>query len=182
MKRCQSLDLVGKIQFGIDGYSFKNLHMKPVITIDRTVFKTEVKRGKGIIVTNAFEKLPKGFIVLFSYKEITTGKSRGAQSKYQLALSGNRYMQMHTTPQTKYGLANFINAAASKNSDLGEVLHTSTTQDMKRSQCSFVHSIAIKDKDLKERFPAYVRVDEPIPQGHELLLPSSYGGKHRVAI
>jgi hypothetical protein len=180
MEKYQNFSLEEKLQFALDGYRFKNHLLPPPIKLSKSFFKCEPGRDRGILVTSSFPELPEGFIILFSKRSITLRKSTGLQSSYQIALPGNRYLQTHTQPFKKHGLANFVNAAISKKSKRPVELQTPTEQNMKESQCRLVYTKAKSIKKYKKKFPVYIKTIRAIPQGHELLLPSNYGGKHKV--
>ena len=54
-------------------------------------------------------------------------------------------------------------------------------QNMKETQCEIKHAkLRFLTENLMKIAPAYVKTMEPIGQDKELLLPSAYGGGHRI--
>jgi len=82
------------------------------------------------------------------------------------------------TLKTRYGLANFVNAAVGRDVDLKTALSEETTQNTKRAQCSLQRSVSGHICPAYQKaFPAYLRVDREVYPGEELLM--IYGSSHR---
>jgi len=169
-----TFDINQRIAFAANGYCFDHQPDIPAIELFTTTIITEPGRNRGIRVGKALERLPPGFIILYSMENITNTPADGIQRQYQVYLPGNRYMQIHTEPSTPFGLANFINSTIPKEGNPASLLTEITDQNMKVAQCELTYSthrnISPENKNL---YPAYVKVKREIPQGHELLM--SYG-------
>jgi hypothetical protein len=168
----QKFNLEEKFQFAANGYCFKNNPNIAAIEIFETTIKTSKGMGKGVKVGKAMKELPPGFIILCSYDRIINKPGRHIQLNYQVNITGNRYMQLHTQPDPRraYGLLNFINTALPRKADPEKSLSTITDQDMKKNQCKLRWTIKGVAPKTKARFPAHAIVLDTIPQGDELLM------------
>ena len=182
MELYKKWNLRSKIQFATRGYRFKNNPDEPVVILSKTQLPTPAGRDRCVRVTTALEYLPKNFILIFSKWRITKTKSTGIQGCYQIKLRGGHYLQTRTTlyPKSRpeYGLADYINAALPKKSRLA----VDSTQNMKVSQCKLTYAHWRLGDELRKKFPIYVRSSNCIPSGDELLLPSGYGGGHKIVL
>jgi len=89
-------------------------------------------------------------------------------------------MQIHTGPGPKkiHGLANFINAGSVSAKPGKVLLRPDIPQDMAIAQCTLHKSITGHlSPAYREKYSAYVRAAQNIPQGHELLM--MYGSAHK---
>ena len=177
-KKYEKLLINEKYQFALDGYAFPHDTTMKAIEMDITLMKTQAGFDRCIRVGKAFDKLPKGFVILFSHWSITDVPfTTGIPHKYQVSLPYRKYLQPHQDRVEPYGVAQFINCCVSPNSPaivLGG-------QDMRVAQCKFITRMtSYLRPELKKISPAYVKTTAEIPQGNELLLPSNYGGRHMV--
>ena len=89
-------------------------------------------------------------------------------------------MQIHTDPDPEqiHGLANFMNAGSVSTKPGKVLLRPDLPQDMSIAQCTLLQSTTgYLSPAYREKYPAYVRAAENIPQGHELLM--MYGSSHK---
>ena len=166
-----------KYDFALSGYKFADNPGEKAIELGTTDMTTDPRFNRCIRVGTAFDELPEGFIILFSHWDITDKKLTGDPARYQVKLPHKRYLQPHPDPVSDYGLGQFINCCLSSRSSITYL----NGQNMRDAQCEFKH--ARKDfvtPDQMEISPAYVRTMRRIQQGEELLLPSAYGGGHRI--
>ena len=178
LRRYEQLNLRGKIEYAENGYRFGD--EEPAIELCQTIFNAPENMGRGIRVGKSLGKLPIGFMILYSHYEKTAELATDIQRFYQVAIPGNLYMRCHNNQVAAYGLANFINSALRRKDDVSLALRANavTQQNMKKSQCDLVWSTSGFDDQLKDTYPAYVKVVKPIPQGHEVLM--RYGAKYRL--
>jgi len=180
LKRYNAMSIDEKFEFALGGYRFPNNPGVPAIKLCRTVLNAPEDKKRGVMVGEALPHLPKIFIILYSKKSITTVPAGGIQRFYQIGISGKRYMQIHTRPCTRHGLANFVNAAVGRDVDLTIALSEETTQNMKRAQCSLQRSTSGRIcQAYREAYPAYLRVDRPVDRGQELLM--IYGSSFKLS-
>ena len=166
-----------KYSFASSGYKFADNPGGKAIDLDETDMETDPRCKRCIRVGTAFSELPEGFVILFSHWSITDKKLTGDPAKYQVKLPGNRYLQPHPDPVSNYDLGQFINCCLSSRSSITHL----NGQNMKDSQFEFKHAQReLVTPEQMEISPAYVRTVRMIQQGQELLLPSGYGGAHRI--
>ena len=128
---------------------------RKAIEMDVTLINTE---PLCVRVGTAFDKLPEGFIFLFSHWAIT---DVGIPHKYQVSPPYGKYLQPHQNRVEAYGVAQFINCCISPNSP-ATVLGG---QDMK-VQCKFIkRSTSNLRPEFKKLSPAYVKTTAVIPPG-----------------
>ena len=173
----ENWNLTQKYDFALAGYEFPNNPGEKAIDLDKTDMKTHPRYKRCIRAGSAFSELPEGFIILFSHWTITDEELFGDPAKYQVWLPGPRYLQPHPNPVTDYGLGQFINCCLPSNSSITHI----NGQNMKDSQCEFKHAQKrFVTPEQMEISPVYVRTMRRIKQGQELLLPSGYGGRHKI--
>ena len=176
-KKYRKMSLIQKYEFALNGYEFPNLPGQKAIVLSETAMNTDPKFKRCIRAGPLFDELPKGFIILFSHVTITNYPLRGTSAKYQVSLPKKRFLQPHHNPRNKYGLAQFINCCLPSRSRISHI----DDQNMKEAQCEIKHAkLRFLTENLMKIAPAYVKTMEPIGQDKELLLPSAYGGGHRI--
>jgi hypothetical protein len=174
----RAMNLDQKYEFAFRGYVFEKYPKHKAIYMDFTNMTTQAGYDRCVRAGTAFEKLPEGFIVLFSKLEVSNVKSKGDAARYQVELTKTSFLQPHTDPCTSYGLAQFINCCLPENSTIDWI----EGQNMKVKQCELITNIDHRLRpDYKNLSPAYVKVIAKVKQHHELLLPSRYGGRHRIS-
>ena len=90
--------------------------------MDITLMNTEPGFNRCIRVGMAFDKLPEGFVILFSHWSITDVPfTTGIPHKYQVSLPYGKYVQPHQNRIEPYGVAQFINCCVSPNSPATEI-------------------------------------------------------------
>ena len=139
-----------KYQFALNGHAFAHDTTWKAIEMDVTLMTTAAGFNRYIRVGTAFDKLPEGFIILFSHWIITDVPfTSGIPHRYQVS-------PPHQNRVEPYGLAQFINlwiSCVSANSP-STVL---SGQDMKVAQCKFITRLPSHLRPgLKELSPAYV--------------------------
>ena len=172
------MSLDAKYQFALNGYEFPDYPDHKAILLDNTKMKTVGNYNRCIRAGTAMECLPNNFVVLFSTLKITDCKLPGAPSKYQVELKRNKkYLHPHRNPVTDYGMAQFINCCLPQKSTVTHL----DGQDMRVKQCKLITTL---HKGLspfhKVISPAYIRTTADIKIDEELLMPSGYGGSHKI--
>jgi hypothetical protein len=178
LERYKSMKMRGKICFARNGYSFANNPNEPAIEIFETGLDTPEGMNRGIRVGKGFPELPANFIILYSHNKVNTKKSTDNQRHYQVEIVGKQYISLHTEPTEPFGLANFINCALQPSANPATAISPITNQDMRQAQCELKRSQTGFSKEMREKYPSYVKTMKKIPQGHELLM--RYGSSHRL--
>jgi len=178
LKKYKKMSIDAKFDFALAGYCFDNNPKVPAIEICTTTLDAPEGRRRGVRVGRALPFLPEGFITLYSEIGRSTYPHDGIQRCYQVGIKGGRYLQIHTDPAKVHGLANFINSG-SVSAKPGRVLpDRDDPQNMTIAQCALYRSTTgYLSQEYRELYPAYVRAEENIPQGHELLM--IYGSTHK---
>jgi len=149
-----------KFDFALGGYRFANNPNVPAIKLFRTVLNAPEDKKRGLKVGHALPYLPEGFVILYSKSSVSTTRADGIKRFYQIGIVGKRFMQIHTTAKTRYGLANFVNAAIGCDVDLSTALTEETTQNMKRAQCLLQWSVSAY---ICLAYHIYESIVKPIP-------------------
>jgi len=169
-----------KFEFALQGYCFENNPEVPAIEICTTTLEAPEGMTRGVQVGEALPFLPEGFIILYSEIGRRDTPEDGIQRFYQIGIKGGLCMQIHTDPDTEniHGLANFMNSGSVSATRRKSKPGPDDAQDMTVAQCALYKSTTGNlSLEYREEYPAYVRVVENIPRGHELLM--IYGTSHR---
>ena len=178
----QKLTLRQKIRFASQGYKFDENSVKPAIKIFTTCLKAVGGMQRGVQATDLLPYLPEGFVIFYSWHEITTEPiTTGIQQYYQIEL-GNLFYQIDPDPVAPYGLANFVNAALQANSvneqRYKDALAKHTRQRMHITNCSMAVTNSRNGALFRKRYPVYLKVIKPVRPYEELLDLPNYGGDH----
>jgi len=180
LKKYRKMSMDQRCDFAVAGYCFDNNPGVPAIQLCTTTLDAPEGRRRGVQVGEALPFLPEGFIILYSEIGRSDLPEDGIQRFYQVGIKGGRCMQIHTDPDPEkiHGLANFINAGSVSTKPGKVLLRPDLPQDMAIAQCTLHKSTTgYLSPAYREKFPAYVRAAENIPQGHELLM--MYGSAHK---
>jgi len=180
LKKYRKMSMDQRFDFALAGYCFANNPGVPAIQLCTTTLNAPEGRRRGVQVGEALPFLPEGFIILYSELGRSDLPEDGIQRFYQVGIKGGRCMQIHTDPDPEqiHGLANFINAGSVSTKPGKVLLRPDLPQDMSIAQCTLLQSTTgYLSPAYREKYPAYVRAAENIPQGHELLM--MYGSSHK---
>ena len=169
--RYTALDLNGKIAFARRGYKFRDQMDCPAIIIQSTCIRMPIGSNEGVMAHKLFEQLPEGFIILFSKRKIVASRVyNDVQACYQDAIPGERIMLTHTELKLPHGYAQLVNHPA-KSNRYGDQqpLRWRTKQNMTISNCRLKHTQHPASAKNIIDFPAYLKITNPVPMGHELL-------------
>ena len=107
--RYRSLRFDQKIEFALRGYIFPDQEDNLAIYIEKTSIKMPGGSDRCVRAGKRFEKLPVGFVILYSKLEVTDQPtSEELQQCYQVKLQGKKFLQSHPDPVTDHGLGQFI--------------------------------------------------------------------------
>ena len=179
LRAYKKMNLNQKYEFAFGGYVFEKYPNHPAIYLSTTNMTTQAGFDRCIRAGTAFKKLPPGFIIPFSKLQVTNVKSKGDAARYQVHLTKTSFLQTHPDPCTSYGLGQFINCCLPEDSRIGCI----DGQNMKVKQCELITIMHPSLRaDYKNLSPAYVKVIANVKQHDELLLPSAYGGRHKITV
>jgi len=171
-----------KLKFAKNGYCFDPERKKPAIKIFTTTIRTVKGMSKGVQATKVLPYLPVGFLILFSFhSKVSKFVDKGVQKYYQIQVGKIVYL-IDPEPRTKYGLANFVNAAVESSSHKTKkyrrALWKITKQKMHIPNVKFKVANSRNGRICRLRYPVYYTVTKVIKPGEELLVEANYGGEH----
>ena len=175
LARYQALLFNQKIEFALRGYIFPDQEDNPAIYVGKTSIKMPDGSDRCVRAGKLFEKLPEGFVILYSKLEVTDQPTPDElQQCYQVKLQGKKYLQTHPDPVTDHGLGQFINNVTKR--DAEDQLKRKTRQRMSEGNCEIRYPNRHMSPEYRLEFPAYVMVVKDVKPHQELLC--HYGSGH----
>jgi hypothetical protein len=158
-----------KLAFAERNFTFGNNTGEPAIRLCESKIKMKEGMSRGIEAGKALPYLPKGLVVPFMWHNISKKLATGKQSYYQVQLADQKFLFLNTNVKANQpnGYGNLINAAIDydemSSRDYQAAVSDVTDQHMGINQCDIALT---KRRELKEVYPAYIKVIKNIPIGH----------------
>jgi len=169
-----------KLAFAERNFTFGNGTGEPAIRVCESKIKMKEGMSRGIEAGKALPYLPKGFVIPFMWHKISKKLASGKRRYYQVQLADQKLLFLNTNVKANQpnGYGNLINAAIDHDEMSSRAYRAAVTevtdQHMGVNQCNIV---VTKRRELKEVYPAYIKVIKNIPIGHELLVTRKYGDR-----
>ena len=180
-RRYKAMRINEKIEFAKAGYKFPDQPECPAIITSPSSIRMKRGSNNGVMAHKLFEKLPKGFIILFSKLEVTDVPHVGdLQACYQVSLHAGRFLLTHTEEMAPHGLGQIVNhpVRIDPNSDVDPLLWH-TKQNMTKANAELKRSQTPVSAQNIEDFPAYILITTPVNKGFEVLY--NYGRAYSLA-